>query len=193
MCWLESAAHVGEIVGGFATLLGLIFAFVSVDRWRKDRLDERRGDAAAKVLVSLTGACGRMQGRCVLLREQASVTDEFVVEAAREVLALYERLEPKITDEMIHGIQETLVASVALLDEPETAALRDAQEATNLFQNEMNGRLARLGVLRDRDAVARALGEMRDAMNRRVEEFAGIERRGKEILLPIARLRAHRR
>ncbi len=129
----------------------------------------------------------------MLLREQASVTDEFVVEAAREVLALYERLEPKITDEMIHGIQETLVASVALLDEPETAALRDAQEATNLFQNEMNGRLARLGVLRDRDAVARALGEMRDAMNRRVEEFAGIERRGKEILLPIARLRAHRR
>jgi hypothetical protein len=43
---LECAAQVGDFVGGIATLAGLFLALFTVNRWRRERRDERRGDAA---------------------------------------------------------------------------------------------------------------------------------------------------
>jgi hypothetical protein len=193
--WLGSsgAGHFGGFLGGIAAFAGFCLAAHQLRRWRRDRLDERRGDAAARALESLVRVCHLMRGWCALLRSESRPDEQFAMEAGREVLAFYTKIEQKIEDELIHGVHETLVSSVALLDDPETAPLREVQEAANLFQNEMNGRLARLGALGDRASVARALADMADSLDRRIAEFEAVERRGREVLLPIARLRAGRR
>jgi hypothetical protein len=189
MSCLESAAQVGEFVGGFATLAGLIFAFKSVDRWRKDRLDERRGDAAAGALVALARATHRMCGRCELLASTCNVDDDrLAIEAGRQFAELFQRLDKKISEDVMDALHEVLVSTVALLDESETGALRDMQDAANLFQNEMSGFLSRPvsggpEMKRTLDEITAALGEWRS-------KFEAIGERGRTALLPIARLRA---
>lgn len=74
---------------------------------------------------------------------------------------------------------------------PETA-IRARIGVIHLFQDEMSGRSGRLGVVGDRAAISKALAEMSEALTGQAAEFTSIERSGREILLPIARLRARK-
>jgi hypothetical protein len=181
----DSAGNVGSLIGATATVAGVLLAGHQLHRWRRDRLDERRGDAAAGAYVSLIRACNLMRGYCELM----SFHDTDPGVAVRNVRQLFDRIDARITDECFHRIHEILTSCVALLDDHETAPLSEAQTEANLFQNWMSGWSHRVSVAAEGDATARALAELRDKLQRTSSKFAAVERLGGSVLLPIARLR----
>lgn len=54
---LEIASAVGDAVGGISTLVGLFFAVMQFGRWRTERREERRAEAAATGLAAVLAAC----------------------------------------------------------------------------------------------------------------------------------------
>jgi hypothetical protein len=53
---LEDAAHVGDVVAGFSTLVAVGLGWFELRGWRKQKTAERKSDAAASALVALLTA-----------------------------------------------------------------------------------------------------------------------------------------
>jgi len=116
MCgFWETAAQVGEALSGIATGAAVIVALYVGHRWRRDRLAERRGDAAARALESAVRACSMMRGWCEMLCTNPET--DAAIEEGHSFETLFRGIDAKITDNVLHGLYEAQVSAVALLDE----------------------------------------------------------------------------
>jgi hypothetical protein len=126
--WLSAVAQIGDVVGGFATLGGLVFAVVSVNRWRRDRLDEKRAEAAARAYLALSRACDRLAmwaGGCAsFLKGHRS--DGPVAGEALDMFRAHNEQGQEIAREAISGLRELAESMSVYLDDSEMMLLLEA-------------------------------------------------------------------
>ena len=191
MAWLEDAAHLGELASGISTVIAIGVAAYQLRRWRRERVSERRADAATRAIVELR-RCGH-----VLQRGHVAVDSAITLplhcddvggarEAARGAVAM---LKPKVAD-VVERLQETQIASAALLTNQETHALGQAQVLAEVFIENLEIGVAALDNFADDEAKTRAL--LGDMVKGAVEtaDAAVIEGgKGRELLQPIVEFR----
>ncbi len=192
MVRLEDAAHLGELISGISTAIAVGVAAYQLRRWRRERVGERRSDAAARAIVELR-RCGH-----VLQRGHVAVDSAIAVplhcddlggarDAARGAVAM---LKPKVTG-VVERLQETQIASAALLTNEETHALGQVQVLAEVFIDNLEINVAALDNLADDDAKTREL--LRDIVKGAVQtaDAAVVEGgRGRDLLQPIVEFRA---
>jgi len=54
---LDGWSALGQAAGGFATVAGVVFAIVSVNRWKRERRHERQSDVADALALAVGRAC----------------------------------------------------------------------------------------------------------------------------------------
>jgi len=186
MSWtLEEAALVGEVLSGGGTVVLLFIAL----GWRRDRLDERRGDAAARALVSLKRNCNLARGWCALLQYEVQADDPVLAPlAAQSAFKFFQGVEKSVAA-AVDELEEAQVSCVALLMDDETKPLYDLQGMLNLFVNEVSGCFIRLdGGARGECPAGNAAVSM--AAAKYASSFREIEVVGMAVLRPVAQLRA---
>jgi uncharacterized membrane protein len=170
---LQTIANLGDAVGGFSTLAGLVFALVSVNRWRRERRDDRRSNAAAKAISAIINARAAVtQWVGVFAATVALHEERFFAQAlkhARDSAA--PRIEAATSD-----LSATVAAIAPHLTDEETRPLGEME--TLIWKHRTDFYLLRAEQV-DPDAVGAAAENARAAA-------LDIERRALEMLRPIA-------
>jgi hypothetical protein len=124
---LERWALLGDAVGGFATLCGLLFAIYEVSRRRSASLEEKRSAAAAQALTHLTRAVAALTrwqlALDALLDYQVPPEDEphtlnLVNQLGRAHRATWRDVERRLTE-----LHDALTTAMVHLSARETAGL----------------------------------------------------------------------
>jgi hypothetical protein len=117
---LQDAAHLGECVGGFSTLAAVLLAGVEVTRRRRERLREKRSDAAARALVALTRACEALEAWANDIIEITDVQDpEMDFEKLLEDLEQADGARRKAAPEPLRDLNSATVEAYVHLDPQE--------------------------------------------------------------------------
>jgi hypothetical protein len=180
-----------QLVGGISTAIAVGIAGYQLRRWRHERVGERRADAAARAIVELR-RCGH-----VLQRGHVAVDSAIAMplhrddldgsrKAARDAVAM---LKPKVAD-VVERLEETQIASAALLTNQETQALEQAEVHADVFIENLEIKVGALDNFADDEAKTRAL--LRDIVTGAVEsaDAAVVDcGRGRALLQPIVEFR----
>src|SRR5512138_2288332 len=187
---LESASYVGEIVGGISTAAAVALAVFELSRRRRERLREKRADAAARALVALTRACEALDAWAAGIEDVTDVEDPDMDFA--KLLEDLESLDRKGRDTREQPLREVNSAAVEAyvhLDPQEYHFLSDVhalsldmrQELASLVTEVENvplgNELASVRGIRSAFRQARAsIRELRDGGATTLQAIARLER-----------------
>jgi hypothetical protein len=133
--WLDAASKIGDFVGGFATLGGVVVALIfgtreirrwrdEVRRWREQRQAEARSDPAARALLAIREVCLHVHHWCVVL-QLATVRSEGA-DPATNVRSAVDFGLP-LVEPLRRELQRAKVPAFVYLDERERELLREAE------------------------------------------------------------------
>ncbi|WP_243338579.1 hypothetical protein [Anaeromyxobacter soli] len=177
-----------------------MFAVVSVNRWRRERLDERRAEAAGRAYVALSRACDSLafwaDGCAAFLVSHRSDRP-----FAGEDFALYRshnELGQRSSREALNDLRQLVESSSVYLDEPELKLLLEAEPIWQALRTDaapvgatdkrlsdpiidkmcarFDGYAANARALLDRGSVLRDVGRYRIARRSRTRRSSAAER-----------------
>lgn len=130
---LSEAGNIGSLVGGLATVVGVVFAIVELRSWRGQRRAEKRSDAAAQALYSVREAASLARICEAMIRVACTKKDAHVDEARKTIQLFLEQMNDRIRVVLELGEGAALVH----LTGGELRVVRHAQQFLMLLEFEL--------------------------------------------------------
>jgi hypothetical protein len=186
---LQDWAHVGEVASGGGTLLALGLAWHQLGRWRSERREEKRSEAAAEAVVALHAACDACHEWAALLAGEAG---EAAANPDRTHGELYQGLENafengrRLSEQPMKQLRLAEVRALIYMQEFEYQSIRKVQ--SEAFQIDLLFRDAMVSMRHKLANRTQVLPDLQDSLSVVAKELTSIRAEGTQDLTRVAQL-----
>jgi hypothetical protein len=177
---LETAAQVGDFIGGVATAGGVLVAWYGIAQWRHVKRHERKSEVATRALAALQTTCEALALWAIRLSVAAQRSGASYQTLAGALTSGRELVEPTLPE-----LRAALVLAKVYLADSETQTLDDARQIARDIEKEFR---EFAGPSSERYVPAERLGAMQKFFDEYASTISDVARRGSEVLGPVARL-----
>jgi len=187
--WLDVLGNIGDLVGGIATVAAVVLGLREVHRWREQRAEEKKSEAAARGLVALTRAHNAILGWAEALEDITDVEDpEMDFEALAERFQAADRNGRDAAEQALRDLHGATAEAYVHLENREAGFLANVQSMSAEMRAHVDSFITELECVPARseiEVVRRIRATLREGRAFVQEQFQS----GAAVLQPIARFK----